>query len=318
MYGWNSWLAKGGSPCASTNLEAPYLGPAVFGVQDDEIPSVTLPPGRALVDARMCSDEQVTAVNYILDGSVWVLLVSGPKEWAIGPGERRLEELQEVSVNGRAGALLPATEVTPGQFGPTGATLIVDAPFGLLVVYGSTLFNEEALQIASDIDLDAVTIPEGDPTFVGDLNGVSFYDYRDAGECRYGPMGSGATQTREAPLDERLLIEPGYVPNGAKLTGTELAHVCPQFESFEAFYQLPDQSQYWIVRKSGVPEWFSVYSREWYKESTIAGRPAVIVESPGVSTDAGAQVYVVEDFGLTTVYGPDREEAIRIAEGLNR
>ena len=199
MYAWESWLARGGSLCASTSLEAPYLGPPVFGVRDDEVPAIALPPGRELLDARMCDDEEVTAVNYILDGSVWVVLASGPKEWAIDSRQRRLEELQEVSVGGHAAALLPATEATPGQLGPTGATLVVDAPFGLLVVYGSTLFNEEALSIASAIDLNAVTIPEADPTFVGEINGISFYDYKDSGSCRYGPMGSGSTESQAEP-----------------------------------------------------------------------------------------------------------------------
>src|SRR5688572_7368958 len=46
MYTWDAWLADQKSLCPAGvgPGEGPYLGPPVYGVRDDEIPMIALPP----------------------------------------------------------------------------------------------------------------------------------------------------------------------------------------------------------------------------------------------------------------------------------
>jgi hypothetical protein len=286
----------------------------VFGVADDQIPAIALPQDRRLLDARMCNAGDMVAINHIMEPDLHILLVESPPEW---PVHVPLDELTEARVHDKAAVVAQ----TPSGQGGIGPMLIVPTPFGLLVVFGDDTTEDETIKIAEAIDLNAVQIPEADPIFVGVLNGLNFYDGTgDVPECKYGQYGLlGGSHGRPYPMDGRLAANPSYLPAGTEQLRTDVI-ICDNMESVETTYQLgrDPESQYWIVRTSGEAEWFSVYSRGWFSESSVAGLPAVVIASPGLRTDAGPQLHVREAFGLTTIYGPDRDELIRIAEGLNR
>ena len=177
----------------------------------------------------------------------------------------------------------------------------------------------DLLAALASVDPDA-SVPAGD-VFTGEMSGIRFYTpyaYDARKPCTYGPYGLWDGDGIIRPRDVRMLIEPSYLPEFYELVRTE-ARLCEDMEAMEALYQFPlSDNQYWIVRKT-EPSWYSMYARDWFTETEIAGRAAILIQSPeGLLPDRRPTLLVREDFGVTVIQGPDPDELIGIAEGLNR
>jgi hypothetical protein len=316
------WYAQGRSLCASSSFEAPYFGPVVFSVRDDELPALTFPEGYELLDVRMCKD-RFTAVGYVL-GNPFVVLAEGVHEWPINaPAER----LSAGTVAGRPAVFV--APVFPGQY--MGAAVIVAEDFGLVVVSRMDSL-EEARRIAEGIVGENIQIPKGQDAFNGTLNGIRFYDNFRADNrkdgCLWGSYGIEDPEAggAEIPPDTPLDIIPAYLPAGYSFTdkhGTTCDGGIDLVESNVG--QKSGHYDLYILRLAGEPAWYSVYSEDWLTPGEIAGRPAVFIAPPAWAGAANAvrdypvQVVVKEHFGVTVVTGKiSLEEAKRVAEGLNR
>lgn len=319
LYTWSTWLSEDRSLCASVSSEGPYFQPSAFSVPEDALPHVSLPDGRKPSFPSACVDRGVTAFGFFFEPQTYVLLLSG-HEW---PVAIPLDEAVATSVGARPAVLIRPREPNLQD----GVTLIVPASAGLLVVNGYNLSADQALAMAAAIDLDSLQIPKAEPRFTGVLNGIEFNDpvHFTYGVCRNGYYGlDGGQAVTGPPKDARLNIEPSYLPPGVSAhpdpqIGPSSAPdvlMCGDIESVQRGYGTG--GQYWIVRKSGLPEWYSSFSRDWYTEITVAGLPAVLVEAPAALTnEKWSQVFIREEFGLTMVRAPDAADVLKIAEGLN-
>jgi len=319
LYPYDAWFPQGRSLCASPSLEAPYLGPVVFSIRQEELTELTLPPGHELLDVRVCK-HGVTAIGYIYDHA-FVLVTDGPREWPVSPPT---DLISAGTVAGRPAVFVAPTQ--PGEYG--GATVIVAEEFGLTVVT-RTPSLEEAKQIAAAINRQDVRIPQGKDTFRGLLNGIRFYDglegdNREEG-CLWGNYGLEDPDVDgvEIPAGTALDVLPSYLPEGYSLYEKSGFTCGGTIDLVKAeFGRKPGLIDLGISRLSGEPAWYSVFSEDWLTPGTIAGRPAVFISPPSWAaqeTDVRVQVVVKEDFGLTIVSGQvPLQEAKRIAEGLSR
>lgn len=315
FYTWDSWIAMGLGSCPSQNPEGPYLGPAVFSVAEEDLPDIAIPAGHEVADVRMCKLGGITVLNYILDPDFHIELVAGPQQWA------SLVPLDELSVVSTAVGDVVVAPQPSGYPGGTGATAVHSAPFGLVVANGGS--EDDAIAAATAIDAADVQVPLGKDIFAGDINGIHFWNVLGGQipHCSYTQYGFEEAHGIAEPTDPRLKIEPGYVPAGAHPLQTIGYRQCDGVESAEVSYYFgaTTPGQYWIVRKSGTPEWYSTYSEDWYSATTVAGLDAVLVAAPpGLDGDSGVELFVREAFGMTAIYGPDATELVKIAEGLNR
>ncbi|MGB6836249.1 MAG: hypothetical protein WBF66_00915 [Dehalococcoidia bacterium] len=319
LYPYDAWFPQGRSLCASPSLEAPYFGPVVFSIREEELTELTLPLGYELLDVRVCK-HGITAVGYIYDDA-FVVLADGPHEW---PVSAPAELISEGTVAGRPAVLVSPTQ--PGEYG--GAMVIVAEDFGLTVVT-RTASLEQAEEIAAAINRQDVRIPQGKDTFRGLLNGIRFYDGLDGDNreegCLWGNYGLEDPDVDgvEIPAGTDLDVLPSYLPEGYSLHDKSGFTCGGTIDLVEAeFSRKPGLIDLVVRRLSGELAWYSVYSEDWLAPGTIAGRPAVFISPPSWAaqeTDVGVQVVVKEDFGLTVVSGQvSLEEAKRIAEGLNR
>jgi hypothetical protein len=319
LYPADAWFAQGRSRCASTSLEAPYFGPIVFSIHEEELTELTVPAGYELLDVRVCK-HGITAVGYIYDHA-FVVLSDGPHEW---PVSAPAELISEGTVAGRPAVFVAPTQ--PGEYG--GAMVIVAEDFGLTVVT-RTASLEEAEEIAAGINREDVRIPQGKDSFTDSLNGIRFFnelqgENRKEG-CLWGNYGLEDPDVDgvEIPADTDLDVSASYLPEGYSLYGKSGFTCGGTIDLVEAeFSRKPGVIDLVVRRLSGEPAWYSVYSEDWLAPGTIAGQPAVFISPPSWAaqeTDVGVQVVVKEDFGLTVVSGQvPLEEAKRIAEGLNR
>jgi len=215
--------------------------------------------------------------------------------------------------------LAPTNEENLGA----GAMAVRLTDWGLIVA--QRMSDVSAVPAVAAVD-QADPPPEGEDIFTGELGGITFYSgigYDVERPCSYGLLGFGDPDAEviTEPEDERLNIEPGYLPANVVQTGEVIGHRCGDVEIIETSYiYLDGNAQFTMIRRSGDPEWISIYSREWFTETEVAGLPAVILQSPaGISEESPtATVYVREEFGVLVVVGPDVDEVVRIAEGLNR
>ncbi len=314
VYDWDTWTFNQKSACASQSLEAPFLAPSQFEVSASSVPVITFPQAQ-LTQARICKLAGVTALNYVLVGDVHIELVAGPPEW---PVRAPLDSVRE------EGGLVIAPETA--EFAGLGATVIKPAPFGLIIGYGGV--ESDLIAAVTAIDEATITMPEARDIFAGDLNGILFEsEFSDAEKrCKFSSYGLTGAEATTAPVDQRVVIEPGYLPEHATAQQSVLYSKCDDIESAEVSYYIDEPAadpsdQYYIVRKSGAPEWTSLSSEGWYSETTVAGLPAVLLTAPAAlagEVEPGATLFIREDFGLTVVDGPDAAEVIKIAEGLNR
>jgi hypothetical protein len=314
LYDWDTWQFEGKSGCASQNPEGPFLGPSQFEVSAGDLPVITFPQAQ-LTEARLCRLADVTVLNYILVADVHIELVAGPPEWPV------YAPLDSVRTEGD---LVIAPEAT--EFAGLGATVIRQAPFGLIVGYGAS--EADLIAAVSAIDPATIQMPEAKDIFTGDVNGIHFEsEFSDADKrCKFSSFGFVGTEPTTAPADQRVIIEPSYLPEHATAHQSVLYSRCDDIESAEVSYYIDEPAadpndQYYIVRKSGVPEWTSLSSAGWYSETTVAGLPAVLLAPPAAiagEVAPGATLFIREDFGLTVVDGPDQAEVIQIAGGLNR
>ena len=321
LHPYAEWFIQGRSLCAGASLEAPYLGPAVFSIREEEIPDIGLPLKYELLDARVCKDG-ITAIGYVYQGA-FVVLADGPREWPV----RAPEELISAGTVADRPAVLVAP-VRPGEAEFSGAMVIVAEEFGLTVVT-RTPSLEEAVEIAAAVPRERITIPRGKEPFSSVLNGIRFYtglhnDNRREG-CAWGSYG--LEDPRRAPVDiakdSPLDVLPSYLAEGYSLDAKTGTSCGGPIDLVEADFKGPsDVIDLGIFRLSGEPAWWSPFSEDWLTAGTIAGRPAVFIAPPDWlrrETEPFIQVIVKEDFGLTVVSGQvPLEEAKRVAEGLNR
>jgi len=319
LYPADAWFSQGRSLCASTSLEAPYLGPIVFSIREEELTELAVPAGYELLDVRVCKHE-ITAIGYIYDHA-FVVLADGPHEW---PVFASADLISAGTVAGRPAVLVAPTQ--PGEYG--GAMVIVAEDFGLTVV-SRTASLEEAEQIAAAINRQDVRIPQGKDTFRGLLNGIRFFDGLDGGNreegCLWGNYGLEEPDVDgvEIPAGTDLDVLPSYLPEGYSLHDKSGYTCGDTIDLVEAeFSREPGLIDLVVRRLSGEPAWYSVFDEDWLAAGTIAGQRAVFISPPSWAaeeTDVGVQVVVKEDFGLTVVSGlVPLEEAKKIAEGLNR
>jgi len=312
------WFAQGRSLCASASFEAPYLGPVVFSVRDDDLPVLTFPESYELLDVRMCKHD-ITAIGYIF-GTPLVILADGPHEWPINaPADR----VSEGTISGQ-----PAVFVAPAFPGQImGAEVIVAEDFGLVVVSRMSSLDE-ARKIAEGIVGEDIHIPQGKETFTGTLNGIRFYDNLHVDNrkdgCLWGNYGIEDPEADgvEVPPGTPLDVLPSDIPEDYLLFDKRGMTCGGTIDLVEAnLGRKPGEYDLGILRLSGEHAWYSVYSEDWLTPGTIAGRPAVFIAPPAWlgETDAPIEVVVKEDFGLTVVTGRiPLEEAKRVAERLNR
>lgn len=319
LYPYDAWFPQGRSLCASPSLEAPYLGPVVFSIRQEELANLTLPTGYELLDVRVCK-HGITAIGYIYDHA-FVVLSDGPHEW---PVSAPADLIWAGTVAGRPAVFVAPTQ--PGEYG--GAMVIVAEDFGLTVVT-RTPSLEEAEQIAAGINRQDVRIPQGKDSFRGLLNGIRFYNNLDGENreegCLWGNYGLEDPDVDgvEIPAGTTLDVLPSYLPEGYSLYNKSGFTCRGTIDLVEAeFSRKPGLIDLLIWRLTGEPAWYSVFSEDWLTPGTIAGRPAVFISPPpwaAQETDVRVQVVVKEEFGLTIVGGHvPLEEAKRIAQGLNR
>jgi len=319
LYPADAWFPQGRSLCAGLGLESPYFGPVIFSIREEELTDLIVPAGYGLLDVRVCK-HGITAIGYIYDHA-FVVLTDGPHEW---PVSAPADLMSAGTVAGRPAVFVAPTQ--PGEYG--GAMVIVAEDFGLTVVT-RTASLEEAKQIAAAINRQDVRIPQGKDTFRGLLNGIRFYDHFEGDNrkegCLWGNYGLEDPDADgvEIPAGTSLDVLPSYLPEGYSLSN-KAGYTCGDtIDLVEAqFTGGPGLTGFGVLRLSGEPAWYSVFSEDWLAPGTIAGRPAVFISPPSWAaqeTDVGVQVVVKEDFGLTIVSGQvPLEEAKRVTEGLNR
>lgn len=323
LYDWDTWQFEGKSGCASQNPEGPFLGPAQFEVSAGSVPVIIFPQAQ-LTEAQMCKLAGVTVLNYVVVADVHIELVAGPPEWPVyAPLDSvRTEGGLVIAPESPESSTKNEAVQSPGP----GPTVIRQAPFGLIVGYGAS--EADLIAAVSAIDPAIIQMPEAKDIFTGDVNGIYFESlFRvDPPKCSYSLGGFIGAEPTSAPADVRVTIEPSYLPEKATALQSVLYSKCDDIESAEVSYYIDEPAaesndQYYIVRKSGVPEWTSLSSAGWYTETTLAGLPAVLLAPPAViagEVAPGATLFIREAFGLTVIDGPDAAEVIKIAEGLNR
>ena len=321
LYPHDAWFPQGRSLCPSLAIEAPYGGPEVFSIREEELPKLDL-PGQEQAAASVCKDG-ITAVGYFsAKGSV--ILANGPHEWPLSSPQ---DQVSEGEVGGR-----PAVFVDFQQPFKFSTMVVVAEKFGLSVV-AVTGVPEEARQIAEAIDRDNIRIPQGKGSFMGPLNGIRFYndlhgDNRKEG-CLWGSYGLNDPEADgvEIPPGTPLDVIPSYLPEGYSLYRKYGTTCGEPIDLAEAQYtaQTPGLVGFEILRFSGEPAWYCAYSEDWLAPETVDGHPAVFIAAPAWASKANAvrnypvQLVVKEDFGLTVVTGQiSLEEAKRVAAGLNR
>ena len=317
FYTWEAWTEAKASLCASQAQEAPFLGPSVFSVPETELPDIPIPAGYQVLDTRMCKLDGMTIINYILTSDFHIELVAtNAPEW---PMNVPVEQLSVRSTDVGEVVLAP----TPGVNIGIGLMAVRSAPFGLIVAFGGNAPTEEVLAAVAAIDANNITIPPGKDIFSGEINGITFrpgIGYDAFEPCTYGAYGLISGEGISALADSRLEIEPGYLPPGATPSRVAQYQSCGDIETSEASYHFATSSMgYGIQRKSGAPEWFALYSEDWYTATTVDGLDAVLFGAPsGFDVDFAAMLFVRETFGLTAITGPDAAELVKITEGLNR
>jgi hypothetical protein len=313
FYTWDAWNAEGLGGCPSQNPEGPFLGPAVFSVSDADLASIPVLDKQTIL---MCKLGGITVLTFPFSNAQ-IDLVAGPAAW---PSYVPLESLtlQDSNV-----VVAPSPVSEPGTV-LAGNTAFKAAPFGL-VVANSGASTDAAVAALASIDASQISMPLGKDLFTGDIAGIHFeseFNPAASAQCFYGAYGlGGGSEAIVTPSDARVQIEPGYLPPGARPLTTVSYRKCGEQESAEItyFFSATTQGQYWIVRKSGTPDWVSIYAEDWYSPTTVAGLKAVLVSPPpGIISDSGAELFVHEAFGMTAIYGPDPAELIKIGEGLNR
>lgn len=315
FYTWDSWLARRESLCASQAQEAPFLDPSVFSVPAAELPEIPIPTGYQVLDTRMCKLDGMTVINYILMSDFHIELVAtDAPEWVVNVP---VEQLTVRSTDVGEVVLAP----TPGVNIGIGLMAVRSAPFGLIVAFGGNAPTEEVLAAVAAIDANSVTIPPSKDIFSGEISGITFrlgIGYDAFEPYTYGAHGLIGGEITPTLRDARVAIEPGYLPPGAQTLRATQYQRCGDIDAAEASYYSSSTS-YGIERKSGAPEWFALYSEDWYTPTTVAGLDAVLFGAPlGIDSDFAAMLFVREAFGLTAITGPDAAELIKIAENLNR
>jgi hypothetical protein len=313
LYPYDQWFAEDRSRCASVSLEAPFFAPEVFGIRQTQIPQVNLPVAPSGV--RACRDGFV-AIAYIGEGYLAVL-ASGAHEWPVGAAA---DQISEGTIAGR-----PAVFVEPGQDG--GAMVIIAEDFGMAVVSRTSTLGE-AKQIAEALHDGEIVIPQGRESLVGPLRGIRFYDNlhdnnRKEG-CAWGGHGLEDTHAEPAtiPPGSPLDVVPSYLPAGYSLTDKRGTSCGGALDLVEAeFSGETGAIPFTILRLTGERAWYAPYSEDWMTLSAAGELPSVYISPPEWATavDDPVQVVLSEGFGLTVVTGRiPLEEAIRVAEGLNR
>jgi hypothetical protein len=314
LYPYDQWFDEDRSACASISLEAPFFGPEVFGIRDEQVPQIDLPA--APTDVRACRDGFV-AIAYIGEGYL-VRLASGGHEW---PVRATAEQISEGTIAGR-----PAVFVEPGEDGG-GAMVIIAEDFGMAVVsLTSTL--EEAKQIAEALHDGEIIIPQGRESLVGPLRGIRFYDNlhdnnRKEG-CAWGGYGLEDERAQPAaiPTGSPLDVVPSYLPEGYTLAAKRGTSCGGALDLVEAeFSREAGAIGFVVLRLTGERAWYAPQSEDWMTLSDPGELPSVYIAPPSWATgvDDPVQVVASEGFGLTVVSGNvPLEEAIRVAEGLNR
>ena len=314
LYPSQMWFDAGRSLCASQSLEAPFFGPEVFSVREEDLPKLDLPAEPQ--DVRICSDG-ISAIGYIGDGYL-VVLADGPLEWPVGASRERISA---GTVAGRPAVLVAPTQ--PGPYG--GAMVIVTEDFGLTVV-SRTSSLEQALEIAESLRLDHISLPEAKAGFTGPLSGIRFYNNLHGNNrkegCAWGAYGveDPRADGTVIPPGTQLDVLPSYLPAGYSLEEKHGTSCGAAIDLVDANFRRGEVSLV-VWRLSGEPAWYSVYSEDWLTAGTVDGRPAVFIAPPAWASqaDVSVQVVVREEFGLTVVTGQvPLEEATRVAEGLNR
>jgi hypothetical protein len=313
FYTWDAWNGEALGGCPSQNPEGPFLAPAVFSVSDADLASIPVLNKQTI---RMCKLAGITVLSFPLSNAQ-IDLVAGPAQW---PSYVPLDSL---TVQGDV-VVAPSPIITDKNTVLAGNTAVKAAPFGLVIAY-SNASTDAAVSALASIDGSQISVPLGNDLFTGDIAGIHFeseFNPAANAQCFYGAYGlGGGGESIVTPSDARVQIEPGYLPPGARPLTTVSYRKCGDQESAEItyFFSATTPGQYWIVRKSGTPEWVSIYAEDWYSSTTVAGLDAALVSPPpGITSDSGAELFVHEAFGLTAIYGPDPAELIKIAEGLNR
>jgi hypothetical protein len=313
LYPYDQWFDEDRSLCASASLEAPFFGSEVFGIRAAQIPQIDLPA--AASDVRVCRDAFV-AIGYIGDGYLVILASSAP-EW---PVSATADQISEGTVAGR-----PAVFVEPGPDG--GAMVIIAEDFGMAVV-SRTSTLEEAKEIAEALHNGEIVIPQGRESLVGPLRGIRFYDNlhdnnRKEG-CAWGGYGLEDTRAEgaEIPPGSPLDVVTSYLPEGYSLADKRGTSCGGALDLVEAeFSREAGTIGLTVLRLTGERAWYAPHSEDWMTLSSVGEQPAVFISPPEWATavDDPVQVIVNEGFGLTVVTGQiPLEEAIRVAEGLNR
>ena len=314
LYPQQAWYEEGRSQCASLNPGAPYFGPSIFSVRDEELPQLDL-SGRDPTDVRMCKHGGVSSISYVLDDGI-VHLVVGPAEWAVAVP---LESISSGGINGR-----PAVFVAPEQVHGGAAVVLMATEFGLIVVaLGTTLGEVKA--IAAAIDSNPISIPLGKPSFEGTINGIRLYNTLAGGDraegCGYSPyvVDDREFVGIEVPEDSPLAVSPSFLPDGYSMD-LLVAYDCGGgLDLVEASFSGGALGLH-VTRATGEAAWALVGSEDWVTAGTVAGLPAVFVVAPEwVEEEQRPVVLVKEAFGITVVAGPvSLDDAVRVAEGLNR
>ncbi len=317
IYSSSAWLARQGSLCAVDQPEAPYLSPEILGVHSTQLPKLSFPQGFELAGVRVCSDEGMSGVGYILADNTLVRLLTGAAEWPTGA------PAASISPGDIAGR--PAVLVAP--YGEGGnAEAIIAEDFGLMAV--SRLQSVDAAkQLAAALQPQAVAPPPVKGIFAGELNGVRFFDtyhrQEPPSDCEWGPVGIISSQQAVAlatgsPLD----IKPDYLPANVGESSKGAYRCGSSTDAVESNFAPPGQrTTLQIIRLSGEPAWYSVYSDDWYTKQTVAGRPAVLVSPPdwAASDSSFRQLVIVEPFGITVLRGGlPANQLLQVAQRLNR
>lgn len=313
----DEWTEGGRSACASTNPEAPYLGPIVFSIRNEELPELEF-PGHEMTGVRVCKHAGVTSLAYIFDTGI-VMLAAGPTEW---PVRAAREQISEGEINGRAAVFIEPA----GEIHIRGAQVMMATEFGL-VFAGLDTTLEDAKAVVSSIDVETISVPPGKPSFVGTLNGIRLYSNLEGENRREGcqwdqygvrdPDADGVEVPEGSPLD----VPPSYLPEGYSEVRKSATDCGGGVDLVEVYHMnAMTGNQVTIYRASGEAAWYSPYSEDWLAAGTVDGLPAVFIEPPWEDPvyEEAAAVVVKEGFGITVVHAPSLEEAVLIAEGLNR
>jgi hypothetical protein len=308
------WIDKGGSTCVQNGLEGPSISASAYSLRPEDFALVPLPDEVEIFGPLVCREDGVSSISYVNIPEFEMVLVQTQSN-EIGVGGP-VENLSVLTTDVGEVVLAPVTEPTAAR----GSTLIRPTSFGFVVVSGGALSLEEATDLITAVDEQAIVFPEGKP-LITELNGITFYSTigEPLSRCRYSQYGIRG-EFIDAPEDPRVQILPGYLPADVdpKYSGT-MYQRCDDIEAGEAHFSVPTNS-YLVTRKSGAPEWYTHGSEDWYTPMTVAGLNAVMMRLPEWmrGDDVSGTLLIREEFGITVVSGPDAAEVIKIAEGLNR